>query len=136
MESHPQLKYFIWFQYPAWLSENKDQVDSKDFERYVKQNKYMQAICAEFETEAPMDSDDVKKARFDKILELMQHMQELGYPPKDITGDIVSFFIMCSEKTEHSNLTVHVLCKGCSKYYLGGGRGGRQQFFILGEGAV
>lgn len=50
----------------------------------------MTTITGEFEAERAEDSENVKQVRFDKILNVMQEMQELGHPPKEIVGEIVS----------------------------------------------
>ena len=78
------------FQYPAWLDENKSKLEKKDFENYSKQFELMRTIVTEFDSEQSGDSDDVKKRRFDRILDVMQRMQEMGQPPKDLVGDMVS----------------------------------------------
>lgn len=49
----------------------------------------MKTIVQEFEQEKPEDSDECKKQRFDRILDTMQEMQELGQPPKEIVGEMV-----------------------------------------------
>lgn len=50
----------------------------------------MSEICVVFEREQSSDSDDVKKQRHEEILDLMERMQNLGQPPKDIVEDMVS----------------------------------------------
>ena len=62
------------------------------FEEYNKHNKQYdltKQICFKFEeeNEGVEDSDEVKKVRFDKIMSLMQEMQSLGHPPKELTGE-------------------------------------------------
>lgn len=42
----------------------------------------MQQVCTEFENESDTDDAVVKNSRFEKILSLMQQMQECGHPPK------------------------------------------------------
>lgn len=48
----------------------------------------MQVVCSEFESEKDSDSSDTKKERFQRILSIMQQMQECGSPPKDLVGDV------------------------------------------------
>ncbi len=76
-------------QYPDWLSENEGKVESKEFANYKQQYELMSVIVTEFESESESDSDEVKKRRFDKIMDTMQQMQELGQPPKEIVGEMV-----------------------------------------------
>ena len=35
-----------------------------------------------------MDTEDKKTKHFDVIMDLMQKMQDLGQPPKEILGDV------------------------------------------------
>lgn len=74
--------------YPDWLRENGDKVPKEDKERYEKQLKLMEDVCRELEKEKPDDPADVKRARFQTVLEMMQSMQDLGQPPADLVGDL------------------------------------------------
>ena len=80
----------VLFQYPVWLAANKSKLKTEEFENYSKQYDMMSAICLAFESEQSSDSDDVKKQRYEEILDLMEQMQNLGQPPKDIVQDMVS----------------------------------------------
>lgn len=84
---YPSMKDLV-DKYPDWLKENKDKVDKADYERYMKQNELMNAVCTELETEQENDSEEVKRKRFETILELMQKMQDLGQPPTELVGDL------------------------------------------------
>lgn len=48
----------------------------------------MQLVCGEFESEQSSDSDATKKERFQRVLGVMQQMQECGSPPKELVGDV------------------------------------------------
>lgn len=74
--------------YPDWLRQNGDKVPKEDKERYEKQLKLMEDVCRELEKEKPDDPADVKRARFQTVLEMMQSMQDLGQPPADLVGDL------------------------------------------------
>uniref|UniRef100_A0A182P5G8 Peroxin-19 n=1 Tax=Anopheles epiroticus TaxID=199890 RepID=A0A182P5G8_9DIPT len=74
--------------YPQWLAENGASLPKEEKERYEKQLALMQEVCAELEKEKPDDSEEVKKVRFQTVLEKMQSMQDLGQPPTDLVGDI------------------------------------------------
>ena len=52
----------------------------------------MSRICEEFESELPSDSAATKKLKFENITELMQEMQELGQPPRELVGEMVSTY--------------------------------------------
>ncbi|KAK2178978.1 hypothetical protein NP493_520g00005 [Ridgeia piscesae] len=80
---YPSLKE-ISSKYPTWLSANKEKLKTKDFDNYSKQYALMSEICGVFEQDDSSDSDDVKKQRYEEILDLMEQMQNLGQPPKDI----------------------------------------------------
>ena len=47
----------------------------------------MQKVCIEFENEKDSDDSVTKNRRFEKILALMQEMQECGHPPKELAGE-------------------------------------------------
>lgn len=86
---YPALKDIV-DKYPAWLEENRSKLEPAEFERFSMQKTLMDQVCAELEKESESDSQDVKKRRFDTILELMQKMQDCGQPPKDLVGDLGS----------------------------------------------
>lgn len=74
--------------YPAWLAENASKISSEEKERYENQYKLMQEVCSELEKEKEDDSADVKRERFNIVLDRMQKMQELGTPPAEILGEV------------------------------------------------
>ncbi|KAG6443934.1 peroxisomal biogenesis factor 19 [Manduca sexta] len=86
---YPSLKELL-DKYPTWLVENKGKIEQSEYERFEKQEQLMQQVCAELEPEQESDPEDVKKKRFEKVLELMQKMQDLGQPPTELVGDIGS----------------------------------------------
>ena len=45
----------------------------------------MQKVCSEFESEK--DESATRNSRFERILALMQEMQECGHPPKELAGE-------------------------------------------------
>jgi peroxin-19 len=63
------------FQYPAWLEENRSNLESSEFERFSKQKELMDQVCVELEKESESDSQEEKKRRFDTILDLMQKVR-------------------------------------------------------------
>lgn len=84
---YPSLKELV-DKYPSWLNENKAKIEQSEYERFEKQQTLMQQVCAELENELDSDSEEVKRKRFEKVLELMQKMQDLGQPPTELVGDI------------------------------------------------
>lgn len=82
----PSLKEIV-SKYPAWLAENASKITAEEKERYEGQLKLMQEVCGELEKEKADDSADVKKERFNVVLDRMQKMQELGQPPADLVGE-------------------------------------------------
>ena len=66
--------YLYSFQYPTWLEENKSKLSDDEFSRFTRQQELVSRVCLEFESEKPNDSDTVKKARTEKIMELMQNV--------------------------------------------------------------
>lgn len=73
--------------YPDWLAENGPKITAEEKERYENQYKLMQEVCTELEKEKEDDSADVKKERFNIVLDRMQKMQDLGQPPSEILGE-------------------------------------------------
>uniref|UniRef100_A0A182JZM0 Peroxin-19 n=1 Tax=Anopheles christyi TaxID=43041 RepID=A0A182JZM0_9DIPT len=74
--------------YPQWLAEHGAGLPKEEKERYEKQLALMKEVCTELEKETPDDSAEVKKERFQNVLEKMQSMQDLGQPPADLVGDL------------------------------------------------
>ncbi|XP_014674428.1 PREDICTED: peroxisomal biogenesis factor 19-like [Priapulus caudatus] len=83
---YPSLKE-ISSKYPAWLEAKKGVIDQAEHDKYSKQCELMVTICTDYEAETPGDSDQVKQERFERVMTIMQEMQELGHPPTDITGE-------------------------------------------------
>lgn len=83
---YPSLKDIL-SKYPDWLKNNEATLSAEDKERYIKQQELMQKVCEELEGEKDEDSAEVKKERFDKVLALMQTLQDHGQPPTDIVAD-------------------------------------------------
>lgn len=48
----------------------------------------MVKICEQFEAETPTDSEATQRARFEAMLDLMQQLQALGHPPKELAGEM------------------------------------------------
>ncbi|XP_076004997.1 peroxisomal biogenesis factor 19 [Genypterus blacodes] len=81
---YPSLKE-ITTKYPEWLDANKPSLSPEDCQRYEQQAKIMGEICQQFEKE---DEEAASKERtFENIMDLMQQLQELGQPPKELAGD-------------------------------------------------
>ena len=71
------------------MSENRESLSHDDYERYEKQHQLMVSVIDEFDAERSTDSEELKMQRFERVLDIMQNMQALGHPPKDIVGDMV-----------------------------------------------
>ncbi|XP_052475848.1 peroxisomal biogenesis factor 19 [Carassius gibelio] len=77
---YPSLKE-ITEKYPVWLESNKQSLPTDQFTRYEQQYHIMGEICSQFEKDGDKDST------FENILELMQKLQDLGQPPKELAGE-------------------------------------------------
>ncbi|XP_039597416.1 peroxisomal biogenesis factor 19 [Polypterus senegalus] len=75
---YPSLKE-IKEKYPEWLNTHKDLLSPADFKRYEQQHILMGEICRHFENEG--------EHSFENILELIQQLQDLGKPPKELAGE-------------------------------------------------
>ncbi|XP_026541712.1 peroxisomal biogenesis factor 19 [Notechis scutatus] len=83
---YPSLKE-ITEKYPEWLQRHRDSLPREQFEKYQEQHRVMGRICEQFEAEQPTDGDPQHRARFETILDLMQQLQDLGHPPKELAGE-------------------------------------------------
>lgn len=84
---YPALKD-ISTKYPAWLEEHKATLPPEKFDKYSEQQRVIVNICTEFESEAAEDPTAVKQCRYQRILDLMQKMQDCGQPPADLIGEM------------------------------------------------
>ncbi|KAG5841706.1 peroxisomal biogenesis factor 19 [Anguilla rostrata] len=82
---YPSLKE-ITDKYPDWLSCNRQSLPPDQYHRYEQQHKIMGEICSQFEREGEGGRDG-GQSNFDSILELMQQLQDLGQPPKELAGE-------------------------------------------------
>lgn len=73
--------------FPDWLADNRNKVSEDEFIKYNKQFELTKKICFLYEEEKDSDSTEKKKKRFDKVMALMQEMQNLGHPPKELVGE-------------------------------------------------
>ncbi|KAL8539751.1 hypothetical protein ACS0TY_001386 [Phlomoides rotata] len=69
--------------YPTWLEENKAKLTSEEYARYSQQYKLIKDLNQVYEAEPD---------NFNKIVELMQKMQECGQPPNDIVQELAPDF--------------------------------------------
>eukprot|EP00941_MAST-03F_sp_MAST-3F-sp1_P002432 g2432.t1 len=65
--------------YPEWLAENEPFLERAEYERFGRQYQYIQRICACYETQPD---------NFERLMELMQDMQECGQPPAEIVKEL------------------------------------------------
>ncbi|XP_031558948.1 peroxisomal biogenesis factor 19-like [Actinia tenebrosa] len=86
---YPSLKE-LNEKYPEWLESNKSKHSSEDHGRFTRQYQFVGQLCQEYESEKPDDTDEVSKKRFEKIMELMQKMQECGQPPEELVGQNIA----------------------------------------------
>lgn len=69
----------IGARYPDWLESNKSKLSNKDYSRYSRQYELIKQLCIVYETNA----DD-----FQRIVDIMQRMQDCGQPPSDIVQEL------------------------------------------------
>ncbi|XAR70459.1 hypothetical protein NMG60_11027312 [Bertholletia excelsa] len=69
--------------YPKWLEEHKSNLSNEEYERYSHQYELIKDLIKVYETEP---------SNFNKIVELMQKMQECGQPPNDIVQELAPDF--------------------------------------------
>ena len=67
---------YIFFQYPKWIEDNKDNKDvAADMNNYKRQHELISVIIGEFEAEKETDTDEEKGQRFEKVMDLMQQVE-------------------------------------------------------------
>ncbi|KAI9190807.1 Pex19 protein [Polychytrium aggregatum] len=74
----------ISHKYPQWLSENASTISEEDKTRYMKQNAIVDEIVTIFDSSEAEITAEQKQ----KIVELLQQMQECGSPPEGILQDL------------------------------------------------
>ncbi|KAB7494472.1 Peroxisomal biogenesis factor 19 [Armadillidium nasatum] len=90
---YPPLKEIV-AKYPEWLADNRLSLSEEDYERYNKQYDIMKQVVEKFENESKDDTEEVKAQTSEQILILMQKLQELGQPPKELVGDFEPLIAM------------------------------------------
>ena len=65
--------------YPKWLAENKERLSNEEYQKYGTQYQYFQRIVRLYETDP---------GNFDRLMELMQDIQEYGQPPVEIIKEL------------------------------------------------
>ncbi|KAL5551172.1 hypothetical protein UlMin_001348 [Ulmus minor] len=73
--------------YPKWLEEHKANLSKEDLDRYSHQYELIKELNEVYEKEP---------GNFNKIVELMQKMQECGQPPNDIVHELAPDFDIAS----------------------------------------
>ncbi|XP_037069616.1 peroxisomal biogenesis factor 19-like [Pollicipes pollicipes] len=81
---YPSLKD-VSDRYPAWLAEHGPALAEPERQRYQRQHQLMLDVCAVFEEEAA--GAEAERARQERVFQLMQQMQALGQPPKELVGE-------------------------------------------------
>uniref|UniRef100_A0A8C5KQ08 Peroxisomal biogenesis factor 19 n=1 Tax=Jaculus jaculus TaxID=51337 RepID=A0A8C5KQ08_JACJA len=84
---YPSLKE-ITEKYPEWLQSHQESIPPEQFEKYQEQHSVMGKICEQFEAETPTDTEATQKARFEMVIDLMEQLQDLGHPPKELAGEM------------------------------------------------
>ncbi|KAM6039702.1 peroxisomal biogenesis factor 19 isoform 2-T2 [Chlamydotis macqueenii] len=83
---YPSLKE-ITEKYPEWLRRHGEALPAEQYERYRAQHGVMGRICRQLEGERPGEGEEERRARFETLLDLMQQLQDLGHPPKELAGE-------------------------------------------------
>lgn len=100
------------FQYPHWLDENRDKTAKDQLEKYLQQQRIVGEICVEFETEQPSETDERKKLRFERIIDLMQQVRYL-FNEKNYNDRVLSE-ILASDFVPNLFINVLFTCKSNS----------------------
>ena len=65
--------------YPKWLAEHKSTLSSEEYHKYGTQYQYFQRIVHLYENDP---------TNFDRLMELMEDIQEFGQPPVEIIQEL------------------------------------------------
>ncbi|XP_061213507.1 peroxisomal biogenesis factor 19 [Neopsephotus bourkii] len=90
---YPSLKE-ITEKYPEWLQRHGAALPAEQYERYRAQLRVMARICRQLEGERPGEGEEERRQRFESLLGLMQQLQDLGHPPKELAGETPPGFNM------------------------------------------
>ncbi|XP_045592503.1 peroxisomal biogenesis factor 19 [Procambarus clarkii] len=74
--------------YPDWLADHRSTLSEEDFTRYNKQYDIMKQVVELYEEEQEDDTDEIKGQRFERIMQSMQKLQEMGQPPQELVGEM------------------------------------------------
>ncbi|KAM7525572.1 hypothetical protein LguiA_015474 [Lonicera macranthoides] len=69
--------------YPKWLEDHKSKLSGEEYDRYYCQYELIKDLNRAYESEP---------SNFNKIVDLMQKMQECGQPPSDIVQELAPDF--------------------------------------------
>lgn len=69
--------------YPKWLEDHKSDLSRTEYDRYWDQYRLVKELNGVYENDPE---------NYDKIVELMQKMQECGQPPDDIVEELAPDF--------------------------------------------
>ncbi|NWI61540.1 PEX19 factor, partial [Calyptomena viridis] len=83
---YPSLRD-ITDKYPEWLRQHGGALPPEQLQRFRAQHGLMSRICSELEREQPQEPEGQRRERFETLLDLMQQLQDLGHPPKELAGD-------------------------------------------------
>ncbi|CAG9462622.1 unnamed protein product [Pedinophyceae sp. YPF-701] len=88
----------IGAKYPRWLATNAEKVPRGELDRYRRQHKLIQDICALYEEQERAEQrrrgaaggsiGDEEEDYFPRLMELFQDMQDCGQPPAEIAKDL------------------------------------------------
>jgi len=100
----------ISVKYPEWLSTNRDKISEEEYNRYCKHAKCVSEICLVYEKE-PNNTD--------KVVALMQQMQNLGQPPLEMIQSLAPELELTEEGLPSPNMMPELLqnselAKSCS----------------------
>ncbi|KAF5292649.1 hypothetical protein FQR65_LT11201 [Abscondita terminalis] len=84
---YPSLKEILG-KYPGWLEANAASLSDEERTKYEKQQEVMRQVCEQLEKETDANAPEEKQAQFERVLSLMQKLQDYGQPPTELVGDL------------------------------------------------
>eukprot|EP00536_Pseudo-nitzschia_multiseries_P000879 jgi/Psemu1/179680/e_gw1.11.87.1 len=91
--------------FPSWLERNQKILTPEEWDQRNRQHECFQRLVRAYEEETDDDDDDnTKRRQTQRLLELMQQVQEYGQPPVEIINEIAPGLELDDEGLPKMNL--------------------------------
>uniref|UniRef100_A0A7S4AM16 Peroxin-19 n=1 Tax=Pseudo-nitzschia australis TaxID=44445 RepID=A0A7S4AM16_9STRA len=114
--------------FPSWLESNKDKITPEEWDQRNCQYECFQRLVQAYENEDDKGagSASTKSSQTQRLLELMQQVQEYGQPPPEIINEIAPGLELDEEGLPKINMP-----GGMMPPFMGGGNPGEEECLIM-----